>query len=302
MKVAAIVKIVPAARATAEKNNQAAGAAALLPPPLRSLLSPRISVLSPDMEHVSINAPALPQSSRRNPSFPLRPLLGILWHTVRRIEQVNRGKKQGTLSQKELHQIMMNWGGQMLELLGCRHEVRGIPSNEPALLVGNHISYVDIPLVMTYLPAAFVAKKQLAAWPVFGAAMRCVGTVFVDRDNKESRKKVGEALAPRIINDKQSVAVFPSGTTTMDENREWRQGAFVIAKQFNLKLQPFRVYYEPLRPVAFLLEDGFVAHLWYLLRCGGFRAVIEFHPPVSVEDIEKDAAKWWQWSRAPLVP
>lgn len=171
----------------------------------------------------------------------------------------------------------------------------------PALLVGNHISYVDIPLLMTYIPVAFVAKKQLAAWPIFGAAMRCVGTVFVDRDNRESRRKVSEALAPRIQDDRQSVVVFPSGTTTTDETREWRQGAFLIAKQFDLPVQPFRIYYEPLRPLAFLLEDSFLGHLWNLLRCGGFRAVIEFHPPVRVGDVAADTLKWWNWAREPLL-
>lgn len=196
---------------------------------------------------------------------------------------------------------MLEWGAEMLAAIGCRHETIGNPTTEPSLLVGNHISYVDIPLLMANLPTAFVAKKQLASWPIFGEAMRCGGTVFVDRDNKESRKKVGEALAPRIIEDRQSVAVFPSGTTTMDENREWRHGAFLIAKQFDLPVQPFRIHYEPLRPVAFLLDDGFIGHLWNLLRTRGFRAVIEFHDPVRVEDPILDAAKWWQWAREPLL-
>lgn len=196
---------------------------------------------------------------------------------------------------------MRDWSEEMLGLLGCEHEVLGTPSADPVLLVGNHISYVDIPLMMRYMPAAFVAKKQLASWPIFGTAMKLVGTVFVDRDNKESRRKVGEALAPRILQDRQSVAVFPSGTTTTDEAKEWRQGAFQIAKQFNVPIQPFRIYYEPVRPVAFLLEDGFVGHLWGLLRLRRFRAVIEYHPVIQVGDVAGDTLQWWQWSRAPLV-
>lgn len=238
---------------------------------------------------------------RRSIFSPLPPLFAILSPTLKKIAAVNRAKKNGTLTQHELHNYMLEWGAEMLSALGCRHETRGVPTREPSLLVGNHISYVDIPLLMANLPAAFVAKKQLASWPIFGEAMRCAGTVFVDRDSKESRKKVGEALAPRILEDRQSVAVFPSGTTTMDESREWRHGAFLIAKQFNLPVQPFRIRYEPLRPVAFLLDDGFIGHLWSLLRTGTFRAEIEFHLPIRVEDPVLDAAKWWNWAREPLL-
>lgn len=229
---------------------------------------------------------------------PLSPLYQILRQTTVRVQGVQRDRKQGTLTRADLDGRILAWAHHMFELLGGKFEIRGTPpQSEPALLVGNHISYVDIPLLLAALPVSFVAKKQLETWPVFGSAARCIETVFVDREDKNSRQSAGAAIAPRIREGRRSVVVFPAGTTTTDESKAWRHGAFVIAKRYDIPIQPFRIRYQPLRPLAYLLEDHFVTHLWSLLRLPGFRATIEFHPPVAVEDPERDSQRWWAWVR-----
>lgn len=170
----------------------------------------------------------------------------------------------------------------------------------PVILVGNHISYVDIPLLMKVAPVVFVAKRQLQRWPIFGAAATSVGTIYVDRDSKGSRNSAIASILPALKENGQSIAIFPSGTTTMDEAKPWRWGAFRLAKACRVPIQPFRIRYTPVRKAAYLLEDVFFPHLFNMLDGSVLKAHVEFHTPIEVSSPETDAAKWWEWSRESL--
>jgi lyso-ornithine lipid O-acyltransferase len=204
------------------------------------------------------------------------------------------------LSREFRHQIMHAWARELLSILRVEVKQIGAPSQKPTLFVGNHMSYLDIPLLMAVAPTVFVAKKELAKWPVFGRGMRSVGTVFVDRGSTQSRKEAAEAIAPFIIENQQSVSVFPSGTTKLNEDKPWRWGAFLIAKRHGIPVQPFRLRYEPLRATAYIGDDFFPSHLWALLSHPKILAEVEFHEPILVGDPEAEALRWWNWTREKL--
>jgi 1-acyl-sn-glycerol-3-phosphate acyltransferase len=203
-----------------------------------------------------------------------------------------------------LHPVMTRWGKLMVETLGIDLARLGDRNlDEPALLVGNHVSYLDIPILMASLPVVFVAKKQIGSWPVFGTACRSVGTVFVERESGASRRSAGEAIGPYIVRERRSVAIFPSGTTTTDERKPWRWGAFLIAKRYGIPVRPFRLRYDPVRIAAFIDQDLFPVHLMRLLNSPRkLAASIEFHPPIQVTDPEAQCHRWWEWSREGLGP
>ena len=101
-------------------------------------------------------------------------------------------RAQGKLPNSTIHFAMTEWAGDILTTLNVHVEKVGQPSREePVLFVGNHISYVDIPLLMFLNPVVFVAKKQLGSWPIIGAACRSVGTI----SSIEIRKHRGKAPA-----------------------------------------------------------------------------------------------------------
>ncbi len=253
------------------------------------------------------------------PTFVKTGARGNDWGPIRRILQVvagtngavfkirsNAKAKGADAKQSDCHPIMMGWGRDMLDVLAIDLKVIGPPPERKAcLFLGNHASYLDIPLLMSLSPVVFIGKKQLASWPLFGDAMRSVGTVFVDRDCRESRKNAADAVAPRIANDGQSVAIFPSGTTTVDEQKPWRWGAFVIAKRYGFPIQPFRIRYgsnpEQMRTAAYIGSDLFVSHLWKLASLReGMQASIEFAEPMLVNDPQEDAHRLWKWCREGL--
>src|SRR2546428_704839 len=65
--------------------------------------------------------------------------------------------------------------------IGLRIRVHGKTPHE-GLIVSNHVSYLDIIALSTVTSCAFVSKKEVAAWPIFGLYARLGGTVFVDRE------------------------------------------------------------------------------------------------------------------------
>ena len=104
------------------------------------------------------------------------------------------------------------------------------------------------------------------------------------------------ALGRELVSGKR-VAVFPAGTTCMFESKPWRKGAFEIAKEFGIQVQPFRIRYTPARTAAYIGRDFFPLHLFRLAQNGGVKAKIEFHPPITIEDPQKASWTWRSWSQ-----
>ena len=198
----------------------------------------------------------------------------------------------------DMSDLKTQWAIQILNRLHVEFEIIGKISEKPAtLFLGNHISYLDIPLLMaTAKNISFVAKHELNAWPVFGKAARKVDTVFVKRENGDSRKSARLSINEALQKGKR-VAIFPSGTTCMHENKVWRKGAFEIAHELNIWVQPFRISYTPLRAAAYIDQDFFPIHLYNLSGFEQIQAKIEFHKPVKIENPIQSCEEWQSWSR-----
>jgi 1-acyl-sn-glycerol-3-phosphate acyltransferase len=196
-------------------------------------------------------------------------------------------------------QIKLEWASQMLRLTGLSAEVLGVPvSQRPVILIGNHLSYLDIPLLLRSAPqVSFVAKEELKSWPIFGEGMARTGTFFVKRDSAESRGRAMESLRNALALTPKPIAIFPSGTTSLDEKVHWKSGAFRLAGETGIPIQAFRIRYEPCRPAAFVGSDSFLLHLWQVCRLPGIKASIEFAEPELVQDPEQAKGKWSQWCR-----
>ena len=197
--------------------------------------------------------------------------------------------------------LKIQWAQDVLSRLKVDLEVAGSVSDMNSLLfVGNHISYLDIPLLMSAVRGlSFVAKKEISSWPIIGSAATRVETVYVKRENGSSRAKARQSIADALLRG-QRVALFPSGTTCVSEKKEWRRGAFEIAADHDLFIQPFRISYYPLRAAAYIDDDFLPTHLYNLFGLDKIQAKIEFHEPVKVSDVVTDCAYWQNWSRALL--
>ena len=81
------------------------------------------------------------------------------------------------------------------------------------LLVSNHLSYLDIVVLSSIRPCVFVAKRDVANWPLFGWLANAAGTIFVDRDRKLGAPRSIDTIQEAIA-DGSLVVLFPEGTSS----------------------------------------------------------------------------------------
>lgn len=220
------------------------------------------------------------------------------WTTLQICSDTILQMAKSYLPKSNVSALKTEWAERVLSRIGLQLEIIGQPvDGKSVLFVGNHLSYLDIPLLMQSVPGiSFVAKKEISRWPIFGYGAHLLETVFVDRNNGPQRTQARETIGRELEFGKR-IALFPSGTTCLDESVEWRRGAFEIAKKHAAFIQPFRIQYHPLRLAAFIDDDVLATHLLKIAGRNPIRATIEFHAPVEVSDAEESRQTWQKWAR-----
>jgi 1-acyl-sn-glycerol-3-phosphate acyltransferase len=106
----------------------------------------------------------------------------------------------------------------MCAILGVRiREIGGRMHEHPLLIVANHSSWLDITVISAVAPVVFVAKQEIARWPLFGLLAKLQRTVFVDRARRHKTREVNAAIAARLTGG-DPVVLFGEGTAS-DGNR-----------------------------------------------------------------------------------
>ena len=125
------------------------------------------------------------------------------------------------------------WARALLWASGVKvvvHDGTQLPAGAPRVYIANHVSWYDIPAMIAALPHyGFVAKRELERIPLFGAAARAVGVIFIDRDNRKAAFAAYESAAGRI-REGHPVLVYPEGTRGEQYAlRPFKKGPFVLA-------------------------------------------------------------------------
>lgn len=181
------------------------------------------------------------------------------------------------------------------KLWGMTIEVRGeLAKDRPTLLISNHVSYLDIPVLSNLGGLSFVAKSEVASWPFFGLLAKLQRTVFVDRRRASAvrqRDAIGERLAAG-----DRLVLFAEGTSN-DGNRvlPFKSALFSVAEQGDegqkLTMQSVSIAYTSLNgmPIGRGLRPFYAwygdmdlgGHLWAFAGLGRTHIVITLHPPVD---------------------
>lgn len=167
------------------------------------------------------------------------------------------------------------WCRALARIVGMRVRVDGHPPRPPFLLVSNHQSYVDILLLGGAAGGVFVAKSEIARWPVLGYLGRSVGTVFVDRATKRDLTRVAALVAGGLA-DGRGIVLFPEGTTGSGPDLlPFKPSLLEVAAAGDLPVH-FAVlgYDDP--AVPWVGDVHFVRHLLDLLRLPGYEARVRF--------------------------
>ena len=141
--------------------------------------------------------------------------------------------------------VMQWWGRAFVRLGGWTVVTEGaehLPA-EGAILVANHQSALDIPLLVAAFDreVKFLAKAELGRIPVFGRSMKAAGNLFVDRDDPRDAVRVMREAADAMRRG-EMIVVFPEGTRSSDGSiGEFKAGAFFIARKTGAPLVPVYV-------------------------------------------------------------
>lgn len=92
------------------------------------------------------------------------------------------------------------------------HQSGALPVSGPRLIVSNHLSWIDICVIGSVMPVHFIAKSDVADWPVFGTLARLQRTVFVDRTRRMATAGAAQDISARL-NDGAALVLFAEGTT-----------------------------------------------------------------------------------------
>ncbi len=112
--------------------------------------------------------------------------------------------------------VVNYWSKLLCYVCGLKIKQKGKIQKNPVLIVANHISWIDIPVIHCYKLVGYVAKAEIEKWPFLGFVARCGESLFIKRGKQESRKKVLESIKQRL-NSNRSIAVFPEGKATNGE-------------------------------------------------------------------------------------
>jgi 1-acyl-sn-glycerol-3-phosphate acyltransferase len=194
-------------------------------------------------------------------------------------------------------------------LMGVRVTVSGAPAAErPLLLLANHTSWLDIPVLASVAPVSFVAKQEIAGWPVIGFLAKAQRSVFIDRDRRNAVGAQADAMAGRLSRG-DAIVLFAEGTSSDGNHVLPFRSALVGAAQRAIEgdgaatVQPVAVSYRrmhglPLgrqhRPlVAWYGGADLLPHLRRVLSEGGIDVHVAFGRPklVSAADDRKAVAQ-----------
>ena len=118
-----------------------------------------------------------------------------------------------------LQRILPHWYHRILcALIGVRiREIGTRSADSPALILSNHVSWLDICVISALSPVVFVAKSEVAGWPVFGWLARLQRTIFVNRQARQRTGAASREIAGRLLGG-DAVVLFAEGTSS-DGNR-----------------------------------------------------------------------------------
>src|SRR5487761_2237832 len=179
-----------------------------------------------------------------------------------------------------------HWSARLLRMLAVEVRMVGaLHDGGNVLIVANHVSWLDIFVLNSVQPMRFIAKSELARWPLLGRLVRDVGTLFVERSRRHDAHRVTieayEALASGDV-----VAIFPEGTTT-DGTRLLPFKSSLLQPIVNARgaLQPVAMRYRApdgslSTAAAYAGDMTFFASFWRI--CGERRIAVDLILPPAL--------------------
>lgn len=214
-------------------------------------------------------------------------LLGVvltLWCVV-------RGKDQSTTYYRNLKRW---WSQKAARILNLTITVQGQVTQQPAVLVANHISWLDIFVLGSVLDMRFLSKAEVRHWPLIGWLADKAGTLFIARGQSGAAQQAAQHLI-HVIQQGDHVLFFPEGTTTDGTSvRRFHARLFAPAIDAQVPVQPIAIQYpdqtgQASQVVPYINDDSLLSNLWRIAGQKELTATVTFMDLVPSQDQARKA-------------
>ncbi len=188
---------------------------------------------------------------------------------------------QQWFKRKSGQRVIKFWTRCLGNILGLRIRVRGCQATRtPTLYIANHISWLDIVALSATIESRFIAKIEVKNWPVVGKLVCGAGTLFIDRSRRSAAKQAVSDLVD-VLSSRDSVVVFPEGTTTTGFHvKPFHGGLFQAAIDSCVLTQVVALSYQRNGEVdlisPFVADDTLPRHLFRILAQAKTEVTIQF--------------------------
>ena len=186
------------------------------------------------------------------------------------------------------HRMTRWWSGRIVRIFGFRISRVGAPLPGAVLFVANHVSWLDIELMHSQRMMCFVAKAEIARWPLIGWLSTRAGTIYHQRGSAHSLGAVMERVVARL-REGMAVGIFPEGGTGAgDRVRTFHARIFQVAADAAVPIQPVALCYgnggRMNLGVPFAPRENFLQNFLRLLGGPSMEASVHFLEPVAAGD------------------
>ncbi|WP_136413131.1 lysophospholipid acyltransferase family protein [Herbaspirillum sp. ST 5-3] len=181
------------------------------------------------------------------------------------------------------------WSRELLALCNVAVQIRhaqGVQDAPRALIVANHVSWLDIFVINMFHPCRFVAKSDIRDWPLIGWLCEKTGTIFISRGKLRDVRRIYQGLVTSL-HAGDHVAFFPEGTTAPQGTLlPFHANLFEAAIEAEVPVQPYAVRYVDkegrLHPAAdFVGEMSFLESMLTVLKAGGMIVQLTLLPTIE---------------------
>lgn len=187
-------------------------------------------------------------------------------------------------------QVISDWSAKLLRILGVTLKAGNPPEfGHGALLVANHVSWLDIFVIHAARRVHFVSKHEIRSWPVAGWLAHRAGTLFIQRAKKHDTARINNEMHA-LLQDGAWVAVFPEGTSSDGRQlRRFMPSLFQPAVKENLPVVPAGIRYQTpegnhCQAAAYIDEMTFGKSLWQIAGEAEIVARLDFCMPLKNSD------------------
>jgi 1-acyl-sn-glycerol-3-phosphate acyltransferase len=199
----------------------------------------------------------------------------------------------------------------MCAVLSVRRDVVGtVPSGAPFLVASNHLSYLDILVLGSLYPSLFLAKREIATWPLFGWIARGAGTLFIDRDQAKDVVRAGREMS-RQLELGLPLTIFPEGRSSRGvEILPFQPSLLEPAARAGVPCFAASISYEtpgaalpPSRTICWHDSESLLTHFPRLIGLKSVVARVCFaEVPVRSSDRKSLASALWAQANATFSP